>query len=324
MSFPCHSQVVIYADTAKIIFTINGRKDIFSCKNKIIKAPAHPRYPYPQELELVIEEKRSDRRRNKKNNQPHPHVREGWMMNTIQSENKNLFSSPLLRKLEYPEVPSIHYSINQWNFQRVVCDTGSGINLMSKVTYKLIYGDLPLYSTYINVADGRSITMVLGGIARDVPVKIKDNYILTNFLVINMGDEQDPPIVLGRPFLNTTRAIIYIKTGEIHFQFRTEKVRCYFNTYTNPEQPKKNKTQRRLQILQCKLNTKLTDVKNIEEEIMEKSAHLLQAQYSEPVTPERSPPKKQVWRKKDQSIPLKDQSLPVSSTDLSVATTSTP
>jgi hypothetical protein len=120
-----------------------------------------------------------------------------------------------------------------------------------------------------------------------------------------MGDEQDPPIVLGRPFLNTTRAIIYIRTCEIHFQFRTEKERCYFNTYTNPEQPKKNKTRRRLQRLQHKLNTKLINVKNIEEEIKEKSAQLLPAQHSEPVTPERSPPKKQVWRKKDQSTPSK-------------------
>jgi hypothetical protein len=101
------------------------------------------------------------------------------------------------------------------------------------------------------------------GIARDVPVKIKDNYVLTDFLVIYMGDEQDPPIVLGRPFPNTTRVVIYITTDEIHFQFRTEKVRCYFNTYTNPEQPKKNKTRRHLQRLQRKINTKLTDVKNI-------------------------------------------------------------
>jgi hypothetical protein len=69
-----------------------------------------------------------------------------------------------------------------------------------------------------------------------------------------MGDEQDPHIMLGRPFLNTRRAIIYIKTGEINFQFKTEKVRCYFNAYTNPEQPKKNKTQRRLQRLQHKVD----------------------------------------------------------------------
>jgi hypothetical protein len=114
------------------------------------------------------------------------------------------------------------------------------------------------------------------GIAQDVPIKIKDHYVLTDFLVIDMGDEQDPPIVLGRPFLNTTRAIIYIRTGEIHFKFRTRKVRCYFNTYTNPEQPKKNKTRRCLQKLQRKLNTKLTDVKNIKEEIKEKSASFYQ------------------------------------------------
>jgi hypothetical protein len=49
------------------------------------------------------------------------------------------------------------------------------------------------------------------------------------------------------------------------------------------------------------------DVKNIEEEIKEKSAQLLPAQHSEPVTPERSPPKKQVWRKKDPSTPSEDQ-----------------
>jgi hypothetical protein len=92
-----------------------------------------------------------------------------------------------------------------------------------------------------------------------------------------MGDEQDPPIVIGRPFLNTTRENIYIKTGEIYFQFRIEKVRSYFSTYTNPEQPKKNKTRRHLQKFQHKLNTKLTNVKNIEEEIKEKSAQLLPA-----------------------------------------------
>jgi hypothetical protein len=35
-------KAVIYADTAKIVFTINGKKERFSCKNKILRAPAHP------------------------------------------------------------------------------------------------------------------------------------------------------------------------------------------------------------------------------------------------------------------------------------------
>jgi hypothetical protein len=59
-------------------------------------------------------------------------------------------------------------------------------------------------------------------------------------------DEYDPPIILGRPFLSTTKAIIYIATGEVHFQFSSEKVRCYFNSnYIVDEEPNKNRTRRR-------------------------------------------------------------------------------
>jgi len=41
-------------------------------------------------------------------------------------------------------------------------------------------------------------------------------------------DEHDPPIILGRPFLSTVKAIIYFETSEVHMHFPSEKVRCYF------------------------------------------------------------------------------------------------
>ena len=41
-------------------------------------------------------------------------------------------------------------------------------------------------------------------------------------------DEYDPPTILGRPFLNTIKAIIYIGTREVHIYFPSEKVRSYF------------------------------------------------------------------------------------------------
>jgi len=41
-------------------------------------------------------------------------------------------------------------------------------------------------------------------------------------------DEYDPPIILGRPFLSTVKAIIYIGTGEVHMHFPSEKVHRYF------------------------------------------------------------------------------------------------
>jgi hypothetical protein len=87
----------------------------------------------------------------------------------------------------------------------------------------------------------------MDGIAKNVPVQIDDHFIPTDFLVIDMReDEYDPPIILRRPFLSTTKAIIYIAIGEVHFQFPSEKVRRYFNgNYIIDEEPKKNRTRRR-------------------------------------------------------------------------------
>jgi hypothetical protein len=59
-------------------------------------------------------------------------------------------------------------------------------------------------------------------------------------------DDYDPPIILGRPSLNTTKAIIYFGTAKVHFHFPSEKVRHYFNdNYMVYEDPKKNRTRRR-------------------------------------------------------------------------------
>ena len=73
------------------------------------------------------------------------------------------------------------------------------------------------------------------GIAKDIMVKIQDHYIPADFLILDMGEEEDVPIILGRPFLNTTNVIIYIGLGQIHFQFPGQKVRCYFNSYITYE-----------------------------------------------------------------------------------------
>jgi len=44
-------------------------------------------------------------------------------------------------------------------------------------------------------------------------------------------DEFDPPVILGRPFLNTVKAIIYIGNGEVHMHFPSENVR---HNFTDP------------------------------------------------------------------------------------------
>jgi hypothetical protein len=51
------------------------------------------------------------------------------------------------------------------------------------------------------------------GIAKDVLVKIQDYCVPADFLVLGMSRDEGTPIILGRPFFNTTDAIIYIRSG---------------------------------------------------------------------------------------------------------------
>ena len=59
-------------------------------------------------------------------------------------------------------------------------------------------------------------------------------------------DKYDPPIILGRLFLSTVKAIIYIGTEEVHMHLPSEKVHRYF---TDPnyivEDSKQVRTRRR-------------------------------------------------------------------------------
>ena len=117
---------------------------------------------------------------------------------------------------------------------------------MPKVIYEFLFGKLPLQPTYTRLQMADQSYRIPEGIAQNIPVQIKDHYIHTDFIVLDTRVEDiNSPIVLGRPFLNTTRAIIYVRTREIHFQFPSEKVRCYFTNYTDYGQPKKTRNQRR-------------------------------------------------------------------------------
>ena len=58
----------------------------------------------------------------------------------------------------------------------------------------------------------------LEGIAKDIMVRIHDQFAPADFMVLDMGEEEDDtPIILGRSFLNTTSVIIYIGSGQVHF-----------------------------------------------------------------------------------------------------------
>ena len=112
---------------------------------------------------------------------------------------------------------------------------------------RLLFATMPLKPTYIQLQMADQTFREVKGTVTDVPVKIDDHFVYIDFQVIDMGeDEYDPPIIFGRPFLSTVKAIIHIGTGEVHMHFPSEKVRRYF---TDPnyiiEDSKQVKTRRR-------------------------------------------------------------------------------
>ena len=96
-------------------------------------------------------------------------------------------------------------------------DIGSGVNIMSKVTYEYLFGDESWFPTYMQLQTEDQSIRFLKGIAKDVMVRIHDHYALSDFMVLDMGEEDDTPIILGRPFLNTTNTIIYVGSRQVHF-----------------------------------------------------------------------------------------------------------
>jgi hypothetical protein len=93
---------------------------------------------------------------------------------------------------------------------------------MSKETYdKLCYTTLAPTSIYVQLAG--SVTRYLEGVATDLLVKFRSAYVPTDFMILDMGNAEDTPLILGRPFLNTANACIYVASGQIQFHFAGRK-----------------------------------------------------------------------------------------------------
>jgi hypothetical protein len=128
---------IVYANTAKICFNIKGKRETFF-KNRVLQFPAHPQHPY--------EPKKKNNRKNKnKKPQQMELVR---MINAVLREHDHQLKSPYLIKKDDPGVPTIDCTIHRSSFQKAICDTRSGVNIMAKVTYEYLYGTMPLEPTY--------------------------------------------------------------------------------------------------------------------------------------------------------------------------------
>jgi hypothetical protein len=82
---------------------------------------------------------------------------------------------------------------------------------------------LPLEPTGMCLELGDNSIRYHLGIAEDVPVKVGHHFIPVNFVVLEMGEREKPPLILGRPFLKTVGATIDVGKGENMFDINGER-----------------------------------------------------------------------------------------------------
>ncbi|GJR08922.1 reverse transcriptase domain-containing protein [Tanacetum coccineum] len=109
-----------------------------------------------------------------------------------------------------------------------LADLGANINLMPlSVWKKLSLPELTPTCMTLELAD-RSITQPIG-IAEDVDVRVGKFQVPADFVVIDFDADPRVPLILGRPFLKTERALIDVYEGELTLRVGKEAVTFNLN-----------------------------------------------------------------------------------------------
>ncbi|XP_021716718.1 uncharacterized protein LOC110684587 [Chenopodium quinoa] len=120
----------------------------------------------------------------------------------------------LPKKMEDPGNFSIPCEIKRKMFNNAFCDLGASVSVMPySIFKKLELGELLPSNITLQLAD-RTI-MIPKGRVEDVPLMIGGFTIPVNFIVLEIAEDDHIPIILGRPFLATSGALIDVKVGHI-------------------------------------------------------------------------------------------------------------
>ncbi|XP_050125700.1 uncharacterized protein LOC126602938 [Malus sylvestris] len=155
--------------------------------------------------------------------------------NVILTEQCN---AVLLQKLppkkKDPGSFTISCTIGNSDFKRALIDLGASINLMPfSVFQQLGQGEIKPTSVILQLAD-RSVAYPRG-IIEDLIIKVDNLYLPAYFVVLDMDEDMQTPIILGRPFLATARTLIDVEAGTLTLRVQEQSV--VFNLFEATKRP---------------------------------------------------------------------------------------
>ena len=145
-----------------------------------------------------------------------------------------IIQQKLPAKMKDPDSFTIPYSIGKYEFKKAFCDSGASINLMPlSVVQRLNLGELTPIAITLQMADRSKAQPE--GILEDVLVKVGKFIFPVDFVIMQMEEDTQVPLLLGRPFLATGAALIDVQKGELTLRVGNEAV--HFNIKWSLEHP---------------------------------------------------------------------------------------
>ena len=85
-----------------------------------------------------------------------------------------------------------------------------------------------LTPTEISLQMADKSTAIPIGIYEDVPVVVPNVTILTDFVILEMLEDDNMSVILGRPFLNTTGVVIDCNKSKVTFHINGSELMVHF------------------------------------------------------------------------------------------------
>ncbi|KAK5811504.1 hypothetical protein PVK06_026842 [Gossypium arboreum] len=141
----------------------------------------------------------------------------------LNEECSAILQNKLPTKLKDPRSFTIPCLIGSLNVEKALADFGASINLIPYKMFKQLgLGEPKPTRMSIQLAD-RSVKYPRG-IIEDVLVKVDKFIFPVDFVVLDMDEDMEVPLILGRPFLATARAIIDVGEGKLVLRVGDEKI----------------------------------------------------------------------------------------------------
>ncbi|XP_057747032.1 uncharacterized protein LOC130966261 [Arachis stenosperma] len=155
----------------------------------------------------------------------------------LTEECSTIIQKKLPQKLKDPWSFQIPCIIGDITIEKALCDLGASINLMSLTMMKRMkIEEVKPTRMELQLAD-RTFKFP-HGVVKDLLVKVGEFIFPADFVVLDMEEEANTSIILGRPFLAATGAIINVQKGELVLRLHEEKM--VFNVFKAMSYPKES------------------------------------------------------------------------------------